>query len=144
MEKYDLVRRDGSNFIVPPRTVDFASVKEKIKSLLETYWKFDNQKVIVEWTDNPEAYELKHSSLYGSRAVTFRKPKKVEIPEGRNLKSFVHEFGHILGFKDKYVTTFNRDACNYTEEVYHADVMSYTSSGVVLKYHFDELNRVYR
>ncbi len=135
--------RKGSTLILPLRTTDFAIVKDNIKKLIEAYWKSPTLKVIVEWTDDPSAFEFKLDPVMGGRPFTSGTEPLVMIPNGGRLKTFVHEIGHVLGLKDQYYTVWKPQECIYTTEFDYGNVMSDSSSGLALKKHFDKLNEEY-
>jgi hypothetical protein len=140
--KYSLVRKEGKNFVLPLRTTDFASIKKELKELIEGYWKYGDQRVIVEWTDNPEAFEIIQTNDYGHATTSFSE-KKVWLSEFDSFEGIAHEFGHVLGLKDNYFYYFDEATCYYRGYTRNGDLMSEHVGGKVLKEHFDRINQNY-
>jgi hypothetical protein len=46
-------------------------------------------------------------------------------------KSIAHEIGHVLGFSDRYYTTYDAMTCRYSTVKDDADIMSQSSTGEV-------------
>ena len=143
LRKRTNVQRQGDTFIVPFRTTDYADAKDEIKKIIESYWRLGNQKVIVEWTDDPNAFELVGPKHY-VRAETFYKTSKVLISSGAKIETFAHEFGHVLGFRDQYFDVWNEKECTYTEYSFGGNLMSRSQGGRVLQKHFDRLKAFYK
>lgn len=137
-----LVRREGNNFILPIRTKDYEKIKPELKSIIEKYWTLEDQKVIVEWTNDPMAYEILMPEQYVN-PVTYPDSRKVLIYPGAPLEAFPHELGHVLGLPDDYFVRWDRSKCRYTTELQKGNLMSLAEGGHSLKKHFEIFNEYY-
>jgi hypothetical protein len=137
-----LVRREGNNFILPLRTEDYKGVKAELKTIIESYWTYEGQRVIVEWTDDLRAYEIIMPEQY-INPVTDTQSKKVYIYPGAPIEAFPHEIGHALGLPDDYFVIWDQSDCRYRQEAQKGNLMSLAEGGHARKKHFDKLNRYY-
>jgi hypothetical protein len=141
-DKNPLVRKEGKNIIIPMRTKDFESIKNEIKAVIEKFWKFEDRRLIVEWSTDERATEIKKSPVFAARAIGSR--KEIIFPEGRPFRVIAHEVGHSLGLPDDYYTLFSSADCSYFDEVETGNIMSSSSHGFVLKKHFERLDELYQ
>ncbi|MGE3975825.1 MAG: hypothetical protein AB7F59_14975 [Bdellovibrionales bacterium] len=137
------IRRVGNTFIVPLKTKDFKSIQAELKDIIEAYWKFETFKVLVEWSDSPDAFEIQLGAKYNARPYVNTYKKIMVIHEGNRLGGIAHELGHILGIPDQYFDVFNSSTCGYEYHWEVGNIMSDTTTGRVLKKHFEMLNKLY-
>jgi hypothetical protein len=72
-----------------------------------------------------------------------RENKTVTLFPNVKARSIAHEFGHVMGFNDRYYSVWNAAACEYKVQNSEEDIMSNSNYGVVLDEHWQDLARYY-
>tara|TARA_Y100000590_G_scaffold201474_1_gene228963 strand:+ start:3046 stop:4251 length:1206 start_codon:yes stop_codon:yes gene_type:complete len=128
----------------------FGNDRDKAEQLLTHRWKSSELNVQINWLTSPvnTLFQIVKDNLLGGRAhVTYNKysdtDKKMVLSDLSTTNSLDHEFGHILGFPDIYVTSWDEKNCEYKTEVNLADMMSDHTTGDTLPYHWEKLQKNY-
>lgn len=102
-----------------------------------------DRRVHVEWALSRNAYTIEMRKHSGGRARTYFDQRKVLLFHNDSAKTIAHEIGHVLGFKDRYFTTWDAKRCVYTQSSLDTDIMSSHHTGSVLPEHWARLDREY-
>src|SRR6185436_16672028 len=121
--KNSLVRKEGDTFILPIRTRDYDTIKTELKEVIESYWTFKNQKLVIEWTEDPRAFQIIKPDYYVN-AATYISERKVYISSSATIEAFPHEIGHVLGLPDDYFVMWHSKSCEYVTHLESGNIMS--------------------
>ncbi|MEO5667823.1 MAG: immune inhibitor A domain-containing protein [Bdellovibrionota bacterium] len=141
----DSIQRSGpKTFKVPLSAGPFTPQRKKIAEWLGIFWNSPRFSIDIEWR---EALPVSIFSLQideiGSIARVNPVEKTLTLPWISSLRTFSHEFGHVLGLPDTYETLWNAETCRYTQKAWPEDLMSASWTGHVLEEHWQELDRQY-
>jgi hypothetical protein len=139
----DGVTVDGKTLKVPMNAGPFGGFEDVIEGYITSVWSSAALGVGVVWTDAPDAYSIVVDDDVGGRAYVTRRDREMHIANGVRSKSLAHEFGHVMGLADEYYTSWNPKTCAYTYEYNDANLMSTSSTGLVVKSHVDALKAQY-
>jgi hypothetical protein len=112
----------------------FADVRDELAAYIETVWASPSLALRVVWVDaasHPNAYRVVLDSGSGGRSFVMRSERAVHLFPDVRARSIAHEIGHVLGFADRYRTTWDESACTYVTAVEKDDLMSNADAGVV-------------
>lgn len=145
--KEELARVEGKTLVIP---MDLSALgddgAQKFIAINEKAWNIDPEyKIKIEFVKDKvtKAYHLDVDNEQGERAWVNWNDKIMQLHNWGRTKTFTHEFGHVLGFKDKYYTTWNMRTCAYTFESNAGDLMSNSDEGAVLPRHWEKLKSIY-
>ncbi len=71
------------------------------------------------------------NKIQGGRSFYNRSQNTIVLRQGWNHKTLAHELGHLIGFPDKYYSSFNNIECFYQFEFNTSDIMASSQSGNV-------------
>ncbi len=122
--------------------------QSRISALLENMWRKsdDTLRVKIDWKsvqDNPKIYKLVLRTESGSRAAVSPKSRSMNLPHGFVITALAHEFGHILGFPDNYITIYQPKNCSYYFKSNYDDIMSESETGHVTEEEWAKLESQY-
>lgn len=144
--KNNLLKVDGNVLRVPLNLSAFDEEgARRFVDFAEKAWNQDPQysiKIDV-IKDSSPAYVVQVDLSVGGRAFVNTEKHVVQLFNWGRIKTMTHEFGHVLGFKDNYYTSWSTDTCSYTVETNSGDLMSESANGVVLTKHWDKLKQIY-
>lgn len=121
-------------------------VSDQLRGYIESVWRSSQEQVSIKWKDARTAsdiYRILIGATVGDRAFVTRGNKTITLFSDVRAKSIAHEFGHVMGFNDRYFTVWHPESCEYLIQYNAEDIMSDPSTGVVLKEHWDDLARYY-
>lgn len=134
-QKQAAVTRDQSGALVAQLDAgQLGADREKIASSITRYWSSRKLPIRIDWVDQsqvPTAYKIILSPSLAAPAATDRENSRIYLRSAEDLKDLAHEFGHVLGFPDRYYRTWSADTCSYTEEKNIRDLMSSARTGRV-------------
>jgi hypothetical protein len=114
--------------------------------IIEKAWNVDGEKTVrIEAKTRPApSYLLNVSDILGGRAfVGHAEGGSMQLFNYSRLKTAAHEFGHVMGLKDEYYTTWNSSNCSYSDEGNAGNLMSDSFTGKVLPAHWQEIKKNY-
>lgn len=145
--KGSMFRTEGKTLIIP---LDLSELGEdgaqKFIALAEKTWNIDSEYSLkIESVKKSEtaSYKIMVDDEQGGRAFVSRNDLIMQLHNWGRFKTITHEFGHILGFKDNYYTTWSTDTCAYTFQSNTGDLMSDSVEGAVLARHWAKLKEIY-
>jgi hypothetical protein len=112
----------------------FADVKDQLADYIESVWVSSELHLKVDWvssTFHPEAYTFVLGQGEGGRSHVSWSAQTVTLEPDVTEKAIAHEIGHVLGFSDRYYTTYDPQTCRYSVVKDDADIMSQSSTGEV-------------
>jgi hypothetical protein len=118
---------------LPVTGVDFGDTqKDLIRQSVEKVWNGDDLALQLEWlAPDPSIFRMIFDlNRPGERASVMFSEKLIEIFPMTSVRAVAHEFGHVLGFMDKYYTTFDQKTCSYVIEYNPGDIMSINSGKI--------------
>jgi hypothetical protein len=149
VEKYNFEKNvnmaqvSPGKFVLKMASGDFAGGEADFSKFLK-YWHSDKNQVVIEpATGLSGLFRFVIGQVSGGRAFVDRNDKSLNINEGEYLKAIAHEFGHVLGFRDEYYTSYDFNECKYVNELNDIDIMSNHMSGHVQDSHWKKLSEVY-
>lgn len=140
------IKTDGNTLKVPMIAGVFESVKEEVARLIETYWQqadvATGVKTKIVWNTEPDfAHTLEFRDSSGGRLYVHQ--GKLVIYQDARLTSLFHEFGHVIGLRDKYYTVWNPDSCSYSTYSNEEEIMSVSSIGSITDEDWSEIKKGY-
>lgn len=93
--------------------------------------------------NSTEGFTVKISNTPGERAYVSAYDRLMQLFSPTRLTTIDHEFGHILGLRDTYYTSFDQKTCNYVDEYNRGDIMSMSARGKVLPAHIEKIKKAY-
>jgi hypothetical protein len=112
----------------------FADAEDQLADYIESVWVSREMHLKVDWvsaTFHPEAFTFVRGEGEGGRSHVSWSARTVTLDPDVTEKSIAHEIGHVLGFSDRYYTTFDAQTCRYSVVKDDADLMSQPSTGEV-------------
>ncbi len=76
----------------------FESVKDQLAGIIESVWKSDELRVVIDWVREPNAFQFLIEAGSGGRSYVVFKKKEVHLFNEVRARSIAHEVGHVLGF----------------------------------------------
>ncbi len=148
LERYQIyfnrfINVKDNELTVPINLKAFGSDAQKIIKIIEESWSQHGLKIKLLLSDKPEALEVLVKDLIGERPYVSWEKNQMVLFEPVSLKTLVHEFGHVLGLRDRYYTSFDPKKCAYLYEVNRADIMSGSFTGQVLPSHIEQIKKTY-
>jgi hypothetical protein len=139
----DIAKVNGSQLEIPMDLSSLGDGADKFAQYIESIWNNDGEfKIKIIQKHSPDiAYVVDVSDIVGERASVHG--KKMQLYNLGVMKTFPHEFGHVLGFRDNYYTLWDSGSCVYKEQSNIGDIMSNHTSGQVLPRHWDVLKKTY-
>jgi hypothetical protein len=121
-----------------------ADQKKLVSKMVESVWKDSEVSVKLNWMDSVKDifkmfFELDKP---GERAYVIFSDKEVHLFPFTGTRAIAHEFGHVLGFRDHYYTTWDYLGCKYNTEYNLGDLMS-DSDGNVTADEWKDLKKNY-
>jgi hypothetical protein len=122
----------------------FADVTDALAAYIEPVWSSDRLVVRITWTkSNPDAFRFAVDDGPGGRSFVTVADGTVHLFSDVRATSIAHEFGHVLGFRDHYETTFDPTHCAYTQTADPNDLMADSSRGRVTDDEWNALDQTY-
>ncbi len=121
----------------------FSSVKEQLAGYIESVWKSDGLRVVLDWVQGPNSFQFFIDAGSGGRSYVIFRKKEVHLYNEVRARSIAHEIGHVLGFYDHYYTRWDEKSCVYRTEFNLADLMSDSTVGQVQPESWNQLNEIY-
>jgi len=142
----NISRVDANTWSVPMYTHEFAENRDEIAQRIMRMWKSATEQVIIRWVDDvaPENFRFIADLSVGARPGTSYPNHTVTLTNEMFATTIAHEFGHVLGFRDRYFEIWDAPRCGYRSRANGADIMSRSRSGTVVQYHWDTLRREYQ
>ncbi|WP_413288612.1 hypothetical protein [Bdellovibrio sp. HCB337] len=139
----DIIRTNGTELQVPMDLRAFGTAAAQFISYVESVWNNTagfSIKIVPNHAEG-STYLVKVDDLVGGRA--FVQGKKMQLYNYGALRALPHEFGHVLGFRDNYYTTWSSATCAYKDQSNAGDMMSQHMTGQVLPRHWEALKKYY-
>jgi hypothetical protein len=140
------VGSDGA-FHVPLDAGPFADAQDQLAGYIESVWSSKDARVKVDWVSsasNSDAFTFVLGSGEGGRSSVSWSSHTVTLDPDVTEKAIAHEIGHVLGFLDRYYTTFDATACRYSIKFDDDDIMSSPSTGAVTDAEWQVLQTKYQ
>lgn len=140
--KNPLILKDGQTLIVPMDLSVFGNEMEIFSSYIEKTW--SHYGLIIKIINQPiDSFKVQISNNPGERAYVSRSQKLMQLYSPTRLTTAAHEFGHVLGLRDDYFTSFDTETCKYHDQYNLGDIMSNSSTGKVLPEHIQKIKQLY-
>lgn len=120
----------------------FADVAGQVAAYVESVWRAPGNQVRVRWKnrlDYPELFQLASGTTAGERSYVDWTERQVMLFPDVRVNSIAHEFGHVMGFPDRYYEVWDPSSCSYETQYSADDIMSDSTAGVVLPSHWQDL-----
>jgi hypothetical protein len=148
-----ILRKDERTLLLPLDPGPFddkKGSKERLESLLETFWSSPDLRLDIEWR-TVEPGQPKSARIYrfdlgqgsGERAFVDHHERFIRIFSGDSINNVYHEVGHVLGLPDRYYTVWNPQTCTYVIQTRPGDLMSDSNFGKIVDSDWTVLNRHY-
>lgn len=139
----DIAVVNGNTLEIPMDLSTFGEAAQKFASYVESVWNnaADFSIRIVQKNRPAATYLVSVDKLVGGRAYVL--DKDMQLYDLDDMKVLPHEFGHVLGFRDNYYTTWESSTCTYNSEANDGDIMSNHEGGQVLPRHWEDLKKAY-
>lgn len=132
---------NGDTLIVPIDPSVLGASIDKFEDLSSKAWSVDGIKVKIEW---------KKVSSVGIEILFFDERSYFDFQNLRLAfnkkildKTITHEFGHVLGLRDRYYEKFNLNTCLYQTRFNRSDIMSDSKNGNIGPTHTRALQKTY-
>jgi hypothetical protein len=126
--------------IVPMDMSRFGQQAAIVIKKLEEAWSVHGLKIGIQ--NSKKGYKVNVSPLL-YRSHVIREKNEVNLEYPISMRTFVHEFGHVLGLRDTYYTSFHQQKCGYIDEHRDTDIMSNSRTGMVLPEHIEKIKSLY-
>lgn len=150
LHPYDGVKRVDQNTYsvqLSPGEVEDQEALEFIKKQIESDWKMGDKSVKVIMGDLGDAaykvMKLVFSPIVGERAFISRKKATMNLFSGTRTTTLSHEFGHVLGFQDRYFTLWEPETCSWNYPIDESDIMGDHETGGLHPEHWEDLDFLY-
>ncbi|MGZ6290080.1 MAG: hypothetical protein ACXWQO_17970 [Bdellovibrionota bacterium] len=124
----------------------FGEVIQPLRGYIESEWRSPVSQVSLKWRDSSldsDLFRIVLGAVSGERSYVSRSDKVIMLYPDVRSKSIAHEFGHVMGFPDRYYTVWHPELCEYQIQGREDDIMSDPENGSVIQEHWDELSRHY-
>jgi hypothetical protein len=112
----------------------FADAKDQLAGYIESVWSSPTLRAKIDWVDStthPDAYRFALGTGAVGRSYVNREALVVMLYADVSTKAIAHEFGHVLGFADRYLESYDETTCRYALKMDDGDLMSVPGPGVV-------------
>jgi hypothetical protein len=139
------IRWKGQVLSASVRPGDFAGYEDELASVIEKFWNRLNERLRLRWVDsaNDSPFVFRFLDRPGEPSKVDRRRRTVHLANEAREASPAHEFGHVLGFRDRYFKVWRPRHCGYVYQFRSGDLMSEVSAGVVHPGHWQALRSVY-
>lgn len=139
------IQARSNGITVPLRMNIFGNEASQFVSLIKKYWDQYGFSISIENSSSDgRGFLIDVDQNIGARAFVSYKEKRMQLHNFGSVQTAAHEFGHVLGLKDVYYTTFDRTKCEWQDEYDSSDLMSDSSKGKIQPYHWEKLKSVYK
>ena len=135
------LRTEGNTLIVPLNVSVLGADASKLIAVLEKTWAVHGLELKI--VNSGEGYRVDISNTPGERAYVNHNDKQMQLFAPAPLATVEHEFGHILGLRDSYYTSFDQKTCDYVDDSNEGNIMSSHLTGHVLKEHIEKIKSAY-
>jgi hypothetical protein len=127
------------------RAGDFRGYESELATVIEKFWNRLSDRLHLRWPDseNNSLFIFRFLNRPGEPSSVNRRLRVVRLADEARESTPAHEFGHVLGFRDRYFKVWQPQRCGYVYQFLKGDLMSEVSTGVVHRDHWDALREVY-
>ncbi len=138
-------KTDGTTALLPILPIGLESAAEHLSKYIEPTWSNAGFTLKLDWKSlgGPDIFKLLLGKGPTGRAFVSHSKKEISIFPNVRAKTIAHEFGHVLGFPDRYYTLWDDTKCEYVFHFNPIDVMSSSRTGSVRSADFEKLARTY-
>jgi len=141
-----VVRKSQNQFEITLKAGDLAGHEKELSDLILPSWQSKNFSVSIKWVPNSSierAFTIFVKDELGGRSGVQLNQGTIFLAQGTSSLTIPHEFGHALGFKDKYFEVWKPQECIYRDDLDPNDIMSTHDSGSVTDEDWGQLDRAY-
>lgn len=141
-----IYRKSKKTLVVPLDSGAFSGAEREFEKIVASVWNSSRLAIELKWLARaafPEIFQLVLGAAIGERPFVSYTSKTLNLFNGNRITSVAHEFGHVLGFPDRYYTVWAADVCSYYSESNASDVMSDSSLGTPRAQDWDTLLESY-
>lgn len=120
--------------------------KAEFEELTSNVWSKFGLKVVIRWLQQATVFDLFQIKLIedGERAFVSAQDKSINLPPHTRAATISHEFGHVLGLKDEYHTSWAPSECAYHNDFNDGNIMATgASTGQILREHIEKIMKAY-
>jgi hypothetical protein len=139
------IRWNGDVLEAPMRAGDFEGYEEKLAGIIEKFWNVAGNTLRIRWveSDSGTAFVFRFLDRPGFPSSVNRTKRVIRLANESRETTPAHEFGHVLGFRDRYFKIWRPRRCDYVFQFLNGDLMSEVSAGRVLPEHWRALQERY-
>jgi len=140
-----IAKIEDKTLVIPIDISVFEADEASFIDIIETAWNLSagNKIKLLSQKRPAPSFLLNIDDMPGGRAFVQFKNQSIQLFNFGRIKTMIHEFGHVLGLRDEYYTHWDLSTCSYIDEYNEANIMSGSSTGVVLPEHWEKLNLNY-
>lgn len=138
-------KADASTAVLPVHAIELAKAAAHFSGYVQSNWSGPGFNLKMDWAPEraTDVYKLLLGKGPTGRAFVSYSKKEINLFNNVRDKTIIHEFGHVLGFPDRYYTIWDGRKCEYTFHFNRSDIMSNSRTGAVKSSDFDKLKRAY-
>jgi hypothetical protein len=127
------------------RAGDFAGYEKKLADVIEKFWNVAGNTLRIQWigSDAGSAFVFRFLDRPGHPSSVNRAKRVIRLANESRESTPAHEFGHVLGFRDRYFKIWRPSRCDYVYQFLRGDLMGEVSAGRVLPEHWRVLRETY-
>jgi len=137
------IRRSAPNEItIPLDAGDFSGFESILEGYITPIWSTPWGTVKLEWQSRTDIFRFLVNPL--NLSLVQHRERKVLLSKLVRAKTIAHEFGHVVGFRDRYYYVWNYSSCRYHTQSDLSDLMSSSQTGTVHESDWREIFEHYR